>query len=202
MATFGTVDISSLAALRNNVLQEVPTTQATYSTRSGLTRKEPFYSLPAQALGNKEKVKAFAYYLYQSGTSAEESREKWRSFILTWVSLTFPGIKTKIVNGDSNQYEERVIDMAETDALLEWYKRVEAISHVTDIAKEVITNQAQSARPDLSLLPSVTTPPYPAPEHSCTQPGIYGYMSMVMFLAGKKPTEQNCSTFTENVLRP
>lgn len=160
-----------------------------------LATKVRVYALPGVHADNKREVMAFHLYLIVSGTSPSEDRQEWRNYIATLVCLCFPDIRQKIV--DNAAYEESFLSDEMLTLLMTWYDTYTTLSEAgddVDLKAEIITTANAMVLP-LSL-PVGKASASATLSDVCDFEAIYGHLSLVLFLAGKRIDEKNRAAIT------
>jgi hypothetical protein len=192
--------VPSLGDLREGVFR-VPEDHSaasalTPSSGSVLVGKTRIVSLPADKASSEEVVKAFHLYLMVSGTSTDETRAHWQSFVATIVCHGFPSMRAGILK--SPAYSEAVMSTAAVNQLMEWYENYMGVFNpgADDALRAACRNDAPGLWVELGL-PQGEAKFDVDMADVLDIPAIYGHLSLVLFLAGKTITDTNRASITQ-----
>jgi hypothetical protein len=158
-------------------------------TTSGINPTQKAYRWPGHRTNNDHRLACLAV-LTQCGRSAEQRFEPWEAFILTFAILCFPGLE-QLIRQESAALQ--VEDLPEV-----------FIEAVIEGGRTLMTPPPAGEEPTLFVniplpehLPSYTAVLDVHLINASKIEGIYGYYSLLLFLAGKKITVDNISSVTD-----
>lgn len=164
------------------------------STAEGIIEKLRVYTWP-RGVKDHQKLIVLAF-MTAHGKSVSESPSSWATWVFSYVVLCFPEIQESIsrMNGREYYFEplpKRYIDsiLALNDAAIDFddSQPEEYGRHYHDVVFPPgfpeVTRETDSLPPDLAACATV--------------PVVYGYCSLLIFLAGKQITERNSITITD-----
>lgn len=164
------------------------------SQAEGIIERLKIYVWP-KGIRDEQKLSFLSFFTVH-GRSDDQSPSAWATWTLSFICLCFPEMADAITRANSREY---IIEALPT-------QYVQGISHLATAAEDFSDSQpADYTRhirdlrfpPGLPgvLLDDETFPPDLA---ACaTVPAIYGYCSLLIFLAGKRITEKNVVAITE-----
>jgi len=163
-------------------------------TAEGIVEKLRVYNWP-KGITDTDKLSVLAY-LTAYGKSADESPSSWATWVISYVVLCFPEMENSITRLNGREYA--------FEALPKRY--IEGVIHLYNAAMDFDDSQpAEYERHfhDLQIPSGFPSIPkeldyYPPDLAACaTVPAIYGYCSLLIYLAGKQINSQNSIAITE-----
>lgn len=168
---------------------------------TGLNDTDKYFVLPPGNKDNRTDKEAWALFLMLVGKSDLSIRVKWRSWILSWTSLCFPSITESFTGRATATYEAVVLTTSQIQKLQSIYRLYKAIGsdgadkeEFDDEFKEIMSHDSEESTTESAfpLLPSIKTPDFIGDlQGSVEIEGIYGYYSLILFLAGKNINDAN-----------
>lgn len=164
------------------------------STAEGIVEKLRVYVWP-KGVSDQDKL-CFLAFFTAHGRSVDESPSSWATWVLSYVVLCFPEMQDSITRTSGREYYFEALPKEYISAML-------TLNHAaldfSDSQPEEYGRHYHDIKfpRGLPALPrdQVSFPPELA---ACsTVPSIYGYCSLLIFLAGKQITEKNSITITE-----
>lgn len=165
------------------------------SQEEGIVEKLTVYHWPRGEYSNDSQLAVLAFFTAY-GKSESISPSTWATWAFSYIMLAFPGMKELARNENEREYNFIPLPSAFVQALVNAASAAEDYDDENpDAYRQVISN--------IPILPSL--PEIPISEGSfppelaatATVQAVYGYTSLLMFLAGKKIDEKNSSTITE-----
>lgn len=164
------------------------------SQAEGIVEKLRIYTWPKQV--NQEDKLYFLSFMTAYGKSDDISPSAWATWAFSYVVLCFPELQDTISSMNGREYEFVKLPMTFVQAILQTANAAtnyndsqpeEYVRNITDIVSPVgfpsLPRNADSFPPDLAA--------------GALVPAVYGYCSLLIFLAGKQITEKNVSVITE-----
>jgi hypothetical protein len=161
----------------------------------GIIERLPIYIWPAGvSMDDQQTVLAF---LTSYGRSDDKRPSAWATWTFSYIVLRFPEFQQKIISTNGREYEFVKLPIGYITA-------VKAVCREAKEAKGSDTNpkyaELLNQVPPLARFPEIPMTPAAIPPNfaACqTVPALYGYCSLLIFLAEKKINERNSITITE-----
>lgn len=184
------------AALSHQIFGPAPRTTdgRVKPTAEGIIEKLRVYIWP-KGVSDQNKL-AFLSYFTVFGKSVDESPSSWATWVLSYVVLCFPEMADSISKLNGREYAFEALPLSYVNGVLRVYDAAldfddsqpaeyERFFHdlVTPVGLPSVPRELEFYPPDLAACATV--------------PAIYGYCSLLIFLAGKQITAQNSITITE-----
>lgn len=160
----------------------------------GIIEKLRIYSWP-KGVSDADKLSFLAFFTAH-GRSSDESPSAWATWTLTYITLCFPEMQESITRASGREYYFETLPK----------KYIQEVLRLNEAALDFGDSQPDEYGRhyhDLSFpagLPHLKKEQesFPPELAACaTVPSIYGYCSLLIFLAGKQITEKNSITITE-----
>jgi len=166
------------------------------SQAEGVIEQLTIYTWPKGETPSNDAKLAVLAFLTAHGRSDGVSPSSWATWAFTYVVLAFPELVQVIRAENDREYIFKALPKQYMQAVVSLSEAAE------DYDEESPDKYRESVRnvPSLAGMPEVpkTEEAFP-PDLAATEiiQAIYGYVSLVVFLAGKRINEQNPSTITE-----
>lgn len=166
------------------------------SASEGIVKALPIYIWPTQTLSADDKLN-FLSYLTAFGLSQDDSPTKWATWMYTYIVLCFDNMADLIKREGGREYTFIKLPL-------------ELIFSVSELRQSALSYEGSGDNKDYQTLigrlqfpdhfPDIprSAEVFPDALAGCaTIPAVYGFCSLLIFMAGKKITEKNQSTITE-----
>jgi hypothetical protein len=165
------------------------------SASDGIIQPLKVYTWP-NGVSSAEKL-AFLAYLTAFGTSEDESPSRWATWMYTYIVLCFDTMEGLIQRTGGREYKFEKLSLASIKIVFELFtSALDFEGSGENREYQDILNRVAYPRE----FPSLERTPDNFPEilaASAIVPTVYGYCSLLIFLAGKKINEKNVSAITE-----
>lgn len=164
------------------------------STSEGIIEKLRVYTWP-KGVSDQNRL-AFLAFFTSHGRSVDESPSSWATWVISYIVLCFPEMQDSINRSNGREYAFEALPK----------KYIESILTLNEAALDFSDSQPEEYGRhyhDIMFPPGLPTLPrdplsYPPELAACsTVQSIYGFCSLLIFLAGKQINEKNSITITE-----
>jgi len=166
------------------------------SSSDGIIKTLVIYTWPKD-VPDDEKL-AFLSFLTAFGRSEEESPSKWATWMYTYIVLCFDTMEDLIKRQGGREYTFKPLERSLIHTVIQLRDSSLDFDGSGD-NRDYITLLTQLSFPD--RFPSMSRSEEFFPDvlaAGATIPSIYGFCSLLVFLAGKKISDKNVTTITEN----
>lgn len=187
---------SSIATLSHQIFG--PSSRANdgrvISAAEGIIEKLRVYTWP-KGINDQDRL-AFLAFFTAHGRSTDESPSSWATWVLTYTVLCFPEFQESITRANGREYVFEALPKSYVTSIL-------ALNHAALDFSESQPEEYERHYYDIKPPPGLPNlvrdqTSYPPELAACsTVPSIYGYCSLLVFLAGKQINEKNSITITE-----
>lgn len=165
------------------------------SQAEGIVEKLTVYTWPVGPRSNDASLAVMAYFTAY-GRSESVSPSSWATWAFSYIMLAFPEMQVVAKTQNEREYQFKPLPR----------DFVAALVAVSAAAEDYDDDNPEAYREVVRLIPSLTgLPSVPVNEEffpaqlaaSATVQAVYGFTSLLIFLAGKKIDDKNASTITE-----
>lgn len=164
------------------------------SSAEGIVETLTIYTWP-RGIANADKLVVLAFFTAH-GRSVDESPSSWATWVLSYVVMCFPELQESITRMNGREYTFEALPKKYINSILALNN---AALDFDDSQPDVYRDQFHDviAPPGLPSMPrEVDT--FPPDLAACsTVPAVYGYCSLLIFLASKQINERNSIAITE-----
>lgn len=172
------MDKQSLLSSSSQAFDAAPVvTTTTKPTLTGIKRQVPIFTAP-QGISDKDRGMMLAA-LTMCAKSTTERVKPWQTWIATYLSVAFEGFTGKIAGEGADEYITQELPTT----------FVKSISDAIANPNDLVTSPKLITFP--KELPQGSTLFTAELYNSGTIEGVYGYLSLIVFLMGKRITERN-----------
>lgn len=164
------------------------------STAEGIIEKLRVYTWP-KGISDQDKLSFLAFFSAH-GRSVDESPSSWATWVLTYIVLCFPEMQESIIRTNGREYYFEQLPKSYVTSVL-------TLNHAALDFSESQPEEYGRHYFDITFPRGLPNLPrdqasFPPELAACaTVPSVYGYCSLLIFLAGKQITEKNSITITE-----
>lgn len=166
------------------------------SQAAGIIEKLTIYHWPKNKVVSSDGKLAVLAFMTAYGKSEDEATSKWGTFLFSYMCLAFDEFKDMIDRQNGREYLFRPLPETFIDAVVAIVHEAESYDYENPTAYRTALAKlpAMEKFPDTEV--SETNFP-PDLALTLTIPAVYGYVGLLVFLAGKRITPKNESTILE-----